>query len=155
MGLHHALNNVFWFDTAGIDDIGKFWRGDGVKGVTGMYQAGYFPVMMFGLPAAALAMYHTAKTKRKKQIASLMLAAGVAAFLTGVTEPIEFSFMFAAPLLYVVHAVLTGLSLAIAATFHWTAGFGFSGGLIDFILSSSLPLANKPYMLIVQGLVFA
>lgn len=155
MGLHHALNNVFWFDTAGIDDIGKFWKGTGVKGVTGMYQAGYFPVMMFGLPAAALAMYHTAKTKRKKQIASLMLAAGVAAFLTGVTEPIEFSFMFAAPLLYLVHAVLTGLSLAIAAAFHWTAGFGFSGGLIDFILSSSLPLANKPYMLIVQGLVFA
>lgn len=154
-GLHHALNAVFWFDLAGINDIGNFWNGNGEKGVTGMYQAGFFPVMMFGLPAAALAMYHTAKTKRKKQIASLMLAAGIAAFVTGVTEPIEFAFMFAAPGLYLVHAVLTGFSLAIAAAFHWTAGFSFSGGLIDFILSSRLPLANKPYMLIVQGLVFA
>ncbi|MCT2342813.1 N-acetylglucosamine-specific PTS transporter subunit IIBC [Niallia taxi] len=154
-GLHHALNAVFWFDLAGINDIGNFWNGKGEKGVTGMYQAGFFPVMMFGLPAAALAMYHTAKTKRKKQIASLMLAAGIAAFVTGVTEPIEFAFMFAAPGLYLVHAVLTGFSLAIAAAFHWTAGFSFSGGLIDFILSSRLPLANKPYMLIVQGLVFA
>lgn len=154
-GLHHALNAVFWFDLAGINDIGNFWAGKGEKGVTGMYQAGFFPVMMFGLPAAALAMYHTAKTKRKKQIASLMLAAGIAAFVTGVTEPIEFAFMFAAPGLYLVHAVLTGFSLAIAAAFHWTAGFSFSGGLIDFILSSRLPLANKPYMLIVQGLVFA
>lgn len=154
-GLHHALNSVFWFDVAGIDDIGKFWSGEGVKGVTGMYQAGFFPVMMFGLPAAGLAMYHTAKTKHKKQVASLMLAAGFAAFITGVTEPLEFAFMFAAPLLYLVHAVLTGISLAIAATFHWTAGFGFSAGLIDFTLSSQLPLANQPYMLIVQGLIFA
>lgn len=154
-GLHHALNAVFWFDLAGINDIGNFWAGKGEKGVTGMYQAGFFPVMMFGLPAAALAMYHTAKTKRKKQVASLMLAAGIAAFVTGVTEPIEFAFMFAAPGLYLVHAVLTGFSLAIASFFHWTAGFSFSGGLIDFVLSSRLPLANQPYMLIVQGLVFA
>ncbi|WP_284141207.1 MULTISPECIES: N-acetylglucosamine-specific PTS transporter subunit IIBC [unclassified Virgibacillus] len=154
-GLHHALNSVFWFDVAGIDDIGKFWSGEGVKGVTGMYQAGFFPIMMFGLPAAALAMYHTAKTKRKKQTASLMLAAGFAAFFTGVTEPIEFAFMFLAPALYFVHAVLTGLSLAIAAMFNWTAGFGFSAGFVDFFLSSKLPLANEPYMLIVQGLVFA
>ena len=154
-GLHHALNSVFWFDVANINDIGRFWSGDGVKGVTGMYQAGFFPVMMFGLPAAALAMYHTAKTKKKKQVASLMLAAGVAAFFTGVTEPLEFSFMFVAPMLYVVHAVLTGISLAVAAFFHWTAGFGFSAGLVDFILSSRLPLANQPYMLMVQGLVFA
>lgn len=154
-GLHHALNSVFWFDVAGIDDIAKFWSGDGIKGVTGMYQAGFFPIMMFGLPAACLAMYHTAKTKRKKQAASLMLAAGFAAFFTGVTEPIEFAFMFAAPALYFVHAILTGLSLAIAAFFQWTAGFGFSAGLVDFVLSSRLPLANQPYMLIVQGLVFA
>ena len=154
-GLHHALNAVFWFDLAGINDIGKFWAGEGTKGVTGMYQAGFFPVMMFGLPAAALAMYHTAKTKRKKQIASLMLAAGFAAFFTGVTEPLEFAFMFAAPMLYIVHAILTGLSLAVAAAFHLTAGFGFSAGLVDFALSSRLPLANKPFMLIVQGLVFA
>ncbi|WP_338779840.1 N-acetylglucosamine-specific PTS transporter subunit IIBC [Metabacillus sp. FJAT-52054] len=154
-GLHHALNSVFWFDVAGINDIGNFWSGKGTKGVTGMYQAGFFPVMMFGLPAAALAMYHTAKTKNKKQVASLMLAAGVASFFTGVTEPLEFAFMFVAPLLFVAHAVLTGLSLAVAAFFHWTAGFGFSAGFIDFFLSSRLPLANSPYMLIVQGLVFA
>lgn len=154
-GLHHALNSVFWFDVAGINDIGNFWSGEGTKGVTGMYQAGFFPIMMFGLPAAALAMYHTAKTKRKKQVASLMLAAGFAAFFTGVTEPLEFSFMFLAPALYVVHAVLTGLSLAIASFFQWTAGFGFSAGFIDFFLSSKLPLANQPYMLILQGFVFA
>ena len=153
-GLHHALNSVFWFDVAGINDIGNFWSGEGTKGVTGMYQAGFFPIMMFGLPAAGLAMYHTAKTKRKKQVASLMLAAGFAAFFTGVTEPLEFSFMFLAPALYVVHAVLTGLSLAIASFFQWTAGFGFSAGFIDFFLSSKLPLANQPYMLILQGFVF-
>lgn len=155
LGLHHALNSVFWFDVAGINDIGNFWSGEGTKGVTGMYQAGFFPVMMFGLPAAALAMYHTAKTKKKKQVASLMLAAGFAAFLTGVTEPIEFAFMFAAPALYLVHAALTGISLAIASLFQWTAGFGFSAGLIDFLLSSTLPLANLPYMLLIQGLAFA
>ncbi len=154
-GLHHALNSVFWFDVAGINDIGNFWAGTGTKGVTGMYQAGFFPIMMFGLPAAALAMYHTAKTKRKKQAASLMLAAGFASFFTGVTEPLEFSFMFLAPALYVVHAALTGISLAVAAFFHWTAGFGFSAGLVDFVLSSRLPLANQPYMLLLQGLAFA
>ena len=133
-GLHHALNSVFWFDVAGINDIGNFWSGEGVKGVTGMYQAGFFPVMMFGLPAAGLAMYHTAKTKNKKQVASLMIAAGFAAFFTGVTEPLEFAFMFAAPLLYVVHAALTGISLFVAASFQWTAGFGFSAGFVDFVL---------------------
>lgn len=153
-GLHHALNSVFWFDVAGINDIGNFWSGEGEKGVTGMYQAGFFPIMMFGLPAAALAMYHTAKTKRKKQAASLLLAAAFASFFTGVTEPLEFSFMFLAPVLYLVHAVLTGISLFIAATFQWTAGFGFSAGLVDFVLSSRLPLANQPYMLLVQGLGF-
>jgi N-acetylglucosamine PTS system EIICBA or EIICB component len=155
IGLHHALNAVFWFDTAGINDIGNFWASKGTKGVTGMYQAGFFPVMMFGLPAAALAMYHTAKTKHKKQVASLMLAAGFASFFTGVTEPLEFAFMFAAPALYVVHAALTGVSLMIAALFHWTAGFGFSAGLVDFVLSLRIPIANQPYMLLVQGLVFA
>jgi PTS system N-acetylglucosamine-specific IIC component len=154
-GLHHALNSVFWFDVAGINDIGNFWAGTGTKGITGMYQAGFFPVMMFGLPAAALAMYHTAKTTRKKQAASLLLAAGFASFFTGVTEPLEFSFMFLAPALYVVHAALTGISLAIAAFFHWTAGFSFSAGLVDFVLSSRLPLANQPFMLLLQGLVFA
>ncbi|MFC0301257.1 N-acetylglucosamine-specific PTS transporter subunit IIBC [Virgibacillus soli] len=154
-GLHHALNSVFWFDVAGINDIGKFLASEGTKGITGMYQAGFFPIMMFGLPAAALAMYHTAKTKRKKQAASLMLAAAFAAFFTGVTEPLEFSFMFLAPALYLVHAALTGLSLFIAAAFQWTSGFGFSAGFVDYTLSFINPIANKPYMLILQGLVFA
>ncbi len=154
-GLHHALNTVFWFDTIGINDIGKFWDGSGVKGITGMYQAGFFPIMMFGLPAAGLAMYHTAKTTRKKQVASLVMAAGFTSFFTGVTEPLEFSFMFLAPVLYFVHAVLTGLSMFIAATFQWTAGFGFSAGFIDYVLTLRLPLANLPLMLVLQGLVFA
>ncbi|WP_059103080.1 N-acetylglucosamine-specific PTS transporter subunit IIBC [Shouchella shacheensis] len=154
-GLHHALNSVFWFDVAGINDIGNFWNSTGELGITGRYMAGFFPIMMFGLPAAALAIYHTAHESKKKQIGSLMLAAGFAAFLTGVTEPLEFAFMFVAPFLYVVHAALTGLSLAIAAFFQWTAGFSFSAGLLDFILSFPLPLANQPWMLLVQGLVFA
>jgi PTS system N-acetylglucosamine-specific IIC component len=119
-----------------------------------MYQAGFFPIMMFGLIGAAIAMYQTAKPKRKKEIKSLMMAAGFASFLTGVTEPLEFSFMFVAPVLYIVHAILTGISLAVSAFFNWTAGFGFSAGLIDFVLSSRLPLANNPYMLILQGVVF-
>ncbi|TFZ41711.1 PTS glucose transporter subunit IIBC [Soehngenia longivitae] len=153
-GLHHALNSVFWFDVAGINDIGNFWAGTGTKGITGMYQAGFFPIMMFGLIGAAIAMYQTAKPKRKKEIKSLMMAAGFASFLTGVTEPLEFSFMFVAPVLYVVHAILTGISLAVSAFFNWTAGFGFSAGLIDFVLSSRLPLANNPYMLILQGVFF-
>ncbi|WP_453992236.1 N-acetylglucosamine-specific PTS transporter subunit IIBC [Bacillus nitroreducens] len=154
-GLHHALNSVFWFDVAGINDINNFLTGAGEKGITGRYQAGFFPVMMFGLPAAALAMYHTAKTTRKKQAASLLMAAAFAAFFTGVTEPLEFAFMFLAPALYVVHAALTGISLFIAATFHWTAGFAFSAGFVDFILSLRNPIANQPWMLLVQGLVVA
>ncbi|MFC3418624.1 N-acetylglucosamine-specific PTS transporter subunit IIBC [Salinicoccus hispanicus] len=153
-GLHHALNSVFWFDTVGINDIGNFWNSAGEEGITGRYQAGFFPIMMFGLPGAALAMYHTAKTEYKKVAGSILLAASLTAFLTGVTEPLEFSFMFLAPLLYVIHALLTGLSLFIAALFEWTAGFGFSAGLIDFVLSTQVPIANQPYMLMVQGVAF-
>lgn len=153
-GLHHALNNVFWFDVAGINDIPNFLSGEGIKGVTGQFQAGFFPIMMFGLPGAALAMYHTAKTAQKKEAASLLMAAAFASFLTGVTEPLEFSFMFLAPALYVVHAMLTGISVFIAASFQWISGFSFSAGFVDFTLSLINPLANKPYMLIVQGLVF-
>lgn len=155
VGLHHALNSVFWFDVAGINDIGNFWAGTGELGVTGMYQAGFFPVMMFGLPAAGFAMYQLADEDKKAETASLMMAAGFASFLTGVTEPLEFAFMFIAPQLYVLHAIFTGLSLFISAFFSWTAGFGFSAGLIDYILSFNLPLANMPFMLLLQGLVFA
>ncbi|MCE5089942.1 N-acetylglucosamine-specific PTS transporter subunit IIBC [Staphylococcus devriesei] len=154
-GLHHALNAVFWLDTAGINDIGKFQTGqDAVKGITGRYQAGFFPIMMFGMPAAALAMYHSAETKQQKQVWGWFLASAVSAFLVGVTEPIEFAFMFVAPILFVIHAFLTGLSLFIASVFHWTAGFSFSAGLIDYVLSLINPVANHPLMLLVQGLVF-
>ncbi|MDO4910603.1 MAG: N-acetylglucosamine-specific PTS transporter subunit IIBC [Corynebacterium sp.] len=165
-GLHHALNNVFWFNLAGIDDITKFWTGENATPatggfhpfgvyVTGMYQAGWFPVMMFGLPAGAYAIYRNARPEKKKQVGSLMLAAGLASFLTGVTEPIEFAFMFAAFPLYVVHAFLAAISVFIAASFQWIAGFQFSGGLIDLILSLRVPQAHQPYMLFIQGIVFA
>lgn len=154
-GLHHALNSVFWFDVVGINDIGNFLASKGTKGVTGMYQAGFFPIMMFALPAAALAIYKNAKPERKKMTGSLMLAAGFATFFTGVTEPLEFSFMFVAPALYVTHAVLTGLSFFVVALFKWTSGFAFSAGLVDFALSLVNPIANKPYMLLVAGLIMA
>lgn len=154
IGLHHALNAVFMQNVAGINDMVNFWTSTGVKGVTGMYMAGFFPIMMFGLPAAALAIYKCARPERKKEVASLMIAGAVASFFTGITEPIEFAFLFAAPPLYLVHAVLTGLSVAIAAAMHWIAGFSFSSGLIDFILSYNMPLANKPYMLLVLGIAF-
>lgn len=161
IGMHHALYPVFWFDVVGINDIPNFLggaqsiaNGTAVVGQTGMYQAGFFPIMMFGLPAAALAMYHCADAKNKNKTFSIMLAAGMASFFTGITEPLEFSFMFLAPMLYVIHAVLTGISMYIAASMEWMAGFGFSAGFVDFVLSSQNPLATQWYMLILQGLVF-
>ena len=156
-GLHHALNSVFWFDIAGIDDIGKFWGQieGGVKGVTGMYQAGYFPVMMFGLPAGALAMYHTAKENKKKVAAGLVGAAALSAFFTGVTEPLEFAFMFLAPGLYVVHALLTGITVAVVAALPVRAGFNFSAGFVDWFLSFKAPMALNPIYLLGIGLIVA
>jgi PTS system N-acetylglucosamine-specific IIC component len=152
-GLHHALNNVFWFDLADINDLSNFWSGEGTLGETGMYMSGYFPVMMFGLPGAALAMYHTAKTNRKKIAASLLGAAALCSFLTGVTEPLEFAFMFLAPVLYLTHAALTGISCFIVASLPTRAGFNFSAGLIDFFLSLKAPMAQNPWLLIPIGLV--
>ncbi|MCP3698665.1 MAG: PTS transporter subunit EIIC [Aliivibrio sp.] len=161
VGLHHALNSVFWFDVAGINDIPNFLggaksiaEGTATVGVTGMYQAGFFPIMMFGLPGAALAIYHTAKVENKEKVAGIMIAAGFASFFTGVTEPLEFSFMFLAPGLYVLHAALTGISVFIASSMQWIAGFGFSAGLVDMVLSTRNPLAVNWYMLIIQGIVF-
>ncbi|WP_262485182.1 N-acetylglucosamine-specific PTS transporter subunit IIBC [Corynebacterium poyangense] len=177
-GLHHALNSIFWFDVIGINDIGKFmdgaktieaarqatdaascpgvWNGTSceVIGEVGRYQAGFFPAMMFGIPGAALAMYLRADKQRRKVVGSLMAAGALASFFTGVTEPLEFSFMFAAPLLYVVHALLTGLALSIAAAFHWTSGFGFSAGMVDMTLSSQNPLAHQWWMLLLMGVVY-
>lgn len=154
-GLHHALNSVFWFDVAGINDLGNFWSGKGVLGQTGMYMTGFFPVMMFGLPAGALAMYHTAKDKKKKVVYGLLLAAALSSFFTGVTEPMEFAFMFLAPGLYVVHALLTGISAAVCALLPVRAGFNFSAGFVDWFLSFKAPMAKNPLMLLVIGLVFA
>lgn len=153
-GLHHALNAVFWFDTAGINDLGNFWTGKGTKGVTGMYMTGFFPVMMFGLPAGALAMYHTAKTKKKKIAASLLMAGALASFFTGITEPLEFSFMFLAPGLYLVHAVLTGISAVVCTLLPVRCGFNFSAGMVDYILSFKAPMAENPWLIIPIGLVF-
>lgn len=156
VGMHHALNSVFWFGVADINDIGKFWGTieGGVQGVTGMYQAGFFPIMMFGLPGAALAMYHTAKTNRRKVAAGILMSAALCAFFTGVTEPLEFSFMFLAPALYVVHALLTGISVAIVAALPIRAGFQFSAGFVDWFLSFKAPFAENPILLIPIGLVF-
>ena len=156
LGLHHALNAVFWFDTANINDLGLFWSGaDGaVKGVTGQYMTGFFPVMMFGLPAGALAMYHTAKDSKKKAAASLLLAGSLASFFTGITEPLEFAFMFMAPGLYLVHAVLTGISAVICTLLPLRLGFNFSAGFVDYILSFKAPMAVNPLLLIPVGLVF-
>lgn len=154
-GLHHALNSVFWFDVANINDLSNFWSGDGTLGQTGMYMSGFFPVMMFGLPGAALAMYHTAKSNKKKIAGSLLFAAALCSFLTGVTEPLEFSFMFLAPVLYAVHALLTGISCFIVALLPARAGFNFSAGLIDYVLSFKAPMAQNPLLLLPVGLAFS
>lgn len=161
VGLHHALNSVFWFDVAGINDIPNFLggaqslaAGTAEVGITGRYQAGFFPIMMFGLPGAALAIYHCARPENKAKVLGIMMAGAFAAFFTGITEPLEFSFMFVAPVLYVIHAILTGISVYIAASMQWIAGFGFSAGLVDMFFSARNPLATHWYMLIPQGLVF-
>lgn len=156
-GLHHALNAVFWFDFAGINDLGLFWApyGEGgVIGETGRYMAGFFPVMMFGLPGACLAMYRQAKSQHKKRVYGLLFAAAITSFVTGVTEPIEFSFMFVAPLLYLVHAVLTGISMFVIYSLGWIAGFGFSAGAIDLILSSRVVFAVNWFLIPLFGILY-
>ena len=152
-GLHHALNSVFWFDVAGINDLGNFWGNTGVFGQTGMYMTGFFPFMMFGLPAACLAMYQTAKPEKKKMAYGLLFSAAFCSFFTGVTEPIEFAFMFLAPGLYVVHALLAGITAGITVALPIRAGFSFSGGAVDMVLSSFTPLAQNPWLLIPIGVV--
>ena len=155
VGLHHALNSVFWFDVAGVNDLANFWAGTGVTGVTGQYMAGFFPVMMFGLPAAALAMYHTAKPEKKQAAGALLAAAALSSFFTGVTEPLEFAFMFLAPAAYLLHAVLTGVSCALVAALPTRAGFNFSAGLVDYVLSFKAPHALNVFMLLAIGAAFA
>jgi len=156
-GLHHALNAIFWFEFIGINDLGYFWAGPdggGVVGVTGRYMAGFFPVMMFGLPGACLAMYLQAKSSQKKRVYGLLFAAAITSFVTGVTEPIEFSFMFVAPLLYLIHAVLTGISMFVIYSLGWIAGFAFSAGAIDMILSSRVVFAVNWFLIPLFGILY-
>ncbi len=157
VGLHHALNSVFWFDVANINDLGLFWSGaeGAVYGQTGQYMVGFFPTMMFGLPAAALAMYHTSKPARKKVAWGLLSTAALCSFFTGVTEPLEFSFMFLSPVLYVVHALITGVFAAVTSMLPVRAGFNFSAGLVDWILSFKAPMAQNPLLIIPIGVVCA
>jgi N-acetylglucosamine PTS system EIICBA or EIICB component len=152
-GLHHILNNVAWFlvgDYNGATgDLKRFFAGDPTAGA---FMAGFFPVMMFGLPAACLAMYHSALPQRRKAVGGLLLSMGLTSFLTGVTEPIEFTFMFLAPALYVVHAILTGLAMVTMDLLGVKLGFGFSAGLFDYVLNFNR--STHPLVLILVGLVY-
>lgn len=160
-GLHQVLNTIAWFqigeftNAAGAvfhGDINRFYAGDGTAG---MFMSGFFPIMMFGLPGAALAMYLAPPKARRPMVGGMLLSVAITAFLTGVTEPLEFLFMFLAPLLYLLHAVLTGISLFIATALGIHAGFSFSAGAIDYVLMYSLPAASKNvWMLLVMGVVF-
>ena len=154
-GLHHALNNVFWFDTIGLGDLKHFWAGDTSADVTwslGMYMSGFFPCMMFGIPGAALAMIHTAKDNKKKVAIGLVASSAVCAFVCGVTEPFEFGFMFLAPVLYLIYALLYGIFTFITTLLGFRAGFSFSAGATDLVFSASLPAAQNTWMIIPLGL---
>ena len=160
-GLHHIINSIVWFTVPDCSDAaGTTLGGDlncyfaGVDG-TGGFMAGFFPVIMFGLPAAALAMVHEARAPRSKAVAGIMLAAGLTSLVTGVTEPIEFSFIFVAPVLFAVHAVLTGISMALAYVLDIKIGFGFSAGLIDYVLNFNKANTENPLLVIVLGVAYA
>ncbi|MGE5562048.1 MAG: N-acetylglucosamine-specific PTS transporter subunit IIBC [Bacillota bacterium] len=152
-GLHHIINNIAWFilgDFHGTTgDLKRFFAGDPTAGA---FMAGFFPIMMFGLPAACLAMYHSAFADRRKAVAGMLISLALTSFLTGVTEPIEFSFMFLAPGLYVLHAVLTGLSMVVMNLLGVKLGFGFSAGLFDYLLGYGI--STRPLLLIPVGLAY-
>ena len=154
-GLHHALNNVFWFDTIGLGDLQHFWAGETSADVTwslGMYMSGFFPCMMFGIPGAALAMIKCAKPEKKKLAIGLIASAALCSFICGVTEPFEFGFMFLAPVLYVIYALLYGIFTMITVALGFRAGFSFSAGAMDLIFSSSLPAAQKTWLILPLGI---
>ena len=161
-GLHHALNNVFWFDTIGLGDLQNFWAGKvtGDMSLTnapitwslGMYMSGFFPCMMFGIPGAALAMVHCAKSNKKKIAIGLVGSAALCAFICGVTEPFEFAFMFLAPALYVVYALLYGIFAFVTVALGFRAGFSFSAGLTDLGILRFLPAAAKTLLIIPLGI---
>lgn len=152
-GLHHIINNIAWFiigDFHGTTgDLKRFFAGDPTAGA---FMAGFFPVMMFGLPAACLAMYHTALPDRRKAVAGMLISLALTSFLTGVTEPIEFSFMFLAPALYLLHALLTGLAMVVMNVLGVKLGFGFSAGLFDYVLGFGI--STRPLLLLPVGLAY-
>ena len=153
-GLHHALNNVFWFDTIGLGDLTAYWGGQTSADVSwsvGMYMAGFFPCMMFGIPGAALAMIQTAKTAKRKATIGIVGAAALCAFICGVTEPFEFAFMFLAFPLYVVYSLLYGIFAAVTVALGFRAGFCFSAGATDLIFSSTLPAAANTWLILPLG----
>lgn len=154
-GLHHALNNVFWFDTIGLGDLTHFWAGETSADVNwslGMYMSGFFPCMMFGIPGAALAMVQCAKDSKKKVAIGLVASAAICAFLCGVTEPFEFGFMFLAPVLYLIYSLLYGIFTVITVALGFRAGFCFSAGATDLLFSASLPAAAKTWLIIPLGI---
>ena len=154
-GLHHALNNVFWFDTIGLGDLTHFWAGETSADVSwslGMYMSGFFPCMMFGIPGAALAMIQCAKDNKKKVAIGLVASAALCAFICGVTEPFEFGFMFLAPGLYVIYALLYGIFTVVTVLLGFRAGFSFSAGATDLLFSASLPAAQKTLLIIPLGI---
>ena len=155
-GLHHALNNVFWFDTIGLGDLSHYWAGETSADVSwslGMYMAGFFPCMMFGIPGAALAMIQTAKTTKRKVTIGIIGSAALVAFLLGLTEPFEFALMFLAPVLYLIYALLYGVFAAITVALGFRGGFCFSAGAIDLVLSAQMPAAAKTWLILPIGLV--
>ncbi|MET9659360.1 PTS transporter subunit EIIC [Streptomyces sp. NPDC006510] len=154
VGMHHLLNSFPWFQAGEYHgksgDINRFLAGDPTAG---QFMTGFFPIMMFALPAACLAIVHCARPERRKVVGGMMFSLALTAFVTGVTEPIEFTFMFIAPVLYAIHAVLTGVSMALTWGLGMKDGFGFSAGAVDFFLN--LGIASKPWMLVLVGLCFA
>jgi PTS system N-acetylglucosamine-specific IIC component len=159
LGLHHIPNFLFWFQFGTFrapdgkvyhGDLTRFFHGDPTAGV---FMTGFFPVMMFGLPAAALAIYHSARSEKRQALAGLLFSVALTSFVTGITEPIEYLFLFVAPVLYGVHVVLTGLALGISNAMGMHLGFGFSAGVIDYLLNWHL--ATRPWLLFVIGPIYA
>ncbi|MFF3679119.1 PTS transporter subunit EIIC [Streptomyces sp. NPDC002120] len=154
VGMHHLLNSFPWFQAGEYQgksgDISRFLAGDPTAG---QFMTGFFPIMMFALPAACLAIVHCARPERRKVVGGMMFSLALTSFVTGVTEPIEFTFMFIAPVLYAVHAVLTGISMALTWALGMKDGFGFSAGAIDYLLN--LGKATNPFGLALVGLCFA
>ena len=154
-GLHHALNNVFWFDTIGLGDLSAYWSGKTIADTgwsVGMYMAGFFPCMMFGIPGAALAMIQTAKDNKRKATVGIVGAAALCAFICGVTEPFEFAFMFLAFPLYIVYALLYGIFTTVTVALGFRAGFCFSAGATDLLFGAALPAANNYWLILPLGI---